>query len=144
MPVRICPVEESIWSKAYIMERERYDGADVAHLLRARAGELDWHRLLWRFGSHWRVLLSHLVLFGFIYPAERAAIPRWVLQELLSRCGEEEDTPSAADRVCQGTMLSRSQYLVDIEEWHYADARLTPPVSMTHEQVEAWTAVAPR
>lgn len=31
-----CPVEETIWSKAFIMERERYDGADIAHLVHAR------------------------------------------------------------------------------------------------------------
>ncbi|HTG09919.1 MAG TPA: nucleotidyltransferase, partial [Candidatus Eisenbacteria bacterium] len=24
-PVRLCPVEETIWSKSYVMERERYD-----------------------------------------------------------------------------------------------------------------------
>src|SRR4028119_74474 len=35
MPVRICPVEEMICSKAFIMARDRFDGADVAHLLRA-------------------------------------------------------------------------------------------------------------
>jgi hypothetical protein len=28
IPVRLCPPEEMIWSKAFIMERERYDGAD--------------------------------------------------------------------------------------------------------------------
>ena len=32
---------------------------------------LDWPRLLMRFGDHWRVLLSHLILFGFIYPDKR-------------------------------------------------------------------------
>ncbi|MBA2744498.1 MAG: hypothetical protein H0U43_09390, partial [Chthoniobacterales bacterium] len=29
----LCAPEEIIWIKAYIMERERFDGADVAHLL---------------------------------------------------------------------------------------------------------------
>jgi len=72
VPVRLCPAEEMLWSKAFIMERERYDGADVAHLLRCCAEELDWQRLLARFGEHWRVLLSHLVLFGYIYPAQPA------------------------------------------------------------------------
>jgi Nucleotidyl transferase of unknown function (DUF2204) len=32
MPVRLCAPEEILWMKAFIMERERYDGADVAHL----------------------------------------------------------------------------------------------------------------
>ena len=74
-PVKLCPPEEMIWSKAMIMERERYDGADVAHLLRHCSGLLNWERLVRRFGNNWRVLLSHLVLFGFIYPGERALIP---------------------------------------------------------------------
>ena len=58
MSVAICPAEEIIWSKAYIMERERFDGADVAHLLLARGESLDWPRLLRRFGPHWRLLLA--------------------------------------------------------------------------------------
>ena len=73
--VKLCPPEEMIWSRSWVMERERYDGADVAHLLRACGNRMDWQRLLARFGPHWRVLLAHLVLFGFIYPGERAAVP---------------------------------------------------------------------
>src|SRR4051794_5536120 len=80
IPVQIVPAEEMIWQKALIMERERFDGADVAHLLRARGDRLDWDRLLRRFGQHWRVLLSHLVLFGYIYSDEQAKIPSGVLR----------------------------------------------------------------
>jgi len=29
-----------------------------------------------RFGDAWPVLLSHLILFGFIYPGERGRVPR--------------------------------------------------------------------
>ena len=43
--VELCPPEEMIWSKAFVMERERYDGADISHLIRAfgdrRAGEFS-------------------------------------------------------------------------------------------------------
>ncbi|HJX26319.1 MAG TPA: nucleotidyltransferase family protein, partial [Thermoanaerobaculia bacterium] len=68
MKVKLCPAEEMIWSKSFIMERERFDGADVAHLLHARADEIDWERMLERFENHHRVLLAHLLLFGYIYP----------------------------------------------------------------------------
>ncbi|MFL5807759.1 MAG: hypothetical protein ACJ8CR_39275, partial [Roseiflexaceae bacterium] len=78
MTLKICPAEEIIWSKATIMGHERYDGADIAHLLHACGQNLDWHRLLKRFGAHWQVLLSHLILFGYIYPTERSRIPDWV------------------------------------------------------------------
>src|SRR5215472_12127908 len=78
VPVKLSPAEEIIWSKAYIMERERFDGADVMHLILAQAEKLDWARLVRRFGAHWRVLLAHLCLFGFMYPSERNRIPAWI------------------------------------------------------------------
>jgi hypothetical protein len=136
---RLIPAEEMVWQKAYIMERERFDGADVMHLLRARGRRLDWDRLLWRFGAHWRVLLSHLVLFGFVYPGDRDNIPADVLRTLTDRLFEEPADGREGDRLCRGPLLSRTQYLADTEEWGYGDARLTPLGRMSEEQVERWT-----
>jgi hypothetical protein len=79
LELKACPIEETIWQKSFIMERERFDGADVAHLLRAGAERIDWSRMLRRFGEHWRVLHSHLLLFGYVYPGEQERIPGWVL-----------------------------------------------------------------
>jgi hypothetical protein len=142
IPVRLCPPEETIWSKALIMERERFDGADVAHLLRACGPDLDWHRLLRRFGPHWRVLFAHLVLFGFIYPGERWRIPAGVMRELSARLGDEPESRGAEghERLCYGPLLSRAQYLPDVERWDYRDARLPPTGNMSAEDVMRWTA----
>jgi len=139
-PAWLVPAEEMIWSKASIMERDRFDGADIAHVLRAHGPELDWGRLLARFGGHWRVLLAHLVLFGFIYPSERERIPGAVLEELLERLRRERATPPADDRLCRGTLLSILQYRTDIEEWGYRDARLPPEGTMSPEEVARWMA----
>jgi hypothetical protein len=143
-PVRLCPAEEMIWSKAFIMERERFDGADVAHLLHCCAERLDWQRMLDRFGEHWRVLLSHLILFGYIYPADAARLPLEVLQILIGRLSREvhgpEGTAATAAAVCRGTVLSRAQYLFDVENRGYRDARLPPTGKMSAEEVEKWTA----
>jgi hypothetical protein len=137
--VRLCPGEEMIWSKGFIMERERYDGADIAHLLRALGPDLDWSRLLRRFGEHWRVLLSHLVLFGFIYPSERDRIPAGVMRELTSRVEGEAGIPPPDGRLCQGTLLSRAQYLVDVQRRGFEDARRTNG-GMTTTDIAHWTA----
>jgi hypothetical protein len=139
VPIKLCPVEETIWSKAYVMERERYDGADVAHLLLARGQDLDWHRLLRRFGDHWRLLLSHLVLFAFIYPSKRASVPPWVVDRLTGKLRQESASSSPLKPVCQGTLLSREQYLADLQRG-YHDARLTPKGNMTRSQTDQWTA----
>ena len=143
-PVRLCPAEEIIWSKGFIMERERYDGADVAHLIRARADRFDWSRLRRRYGPRWRVLLTHLILYGFIYPAERARVPNEVMEELLERLAQDLKQPPPTDRVCHGTILSRGQYLVDVDVWGYADARIQPLGNMTPEQTAHWTAAIER
>jgi hypothetical protein len=141
VPVALCPAEEMLWSKAYVMERERYDGADVLHLLRALGAQLDWERMLRRFGRHWRVLLSHLVLFGFVYPEEQGQVPQWVLHELLRRlAGSVMAVPAGVDRRCYGPLLSRAQYVIDITCWGYHDARLLPTGSMTAEEIAQWTA----
>ncbi len=137
VPVRLCPVEETLWSKAFVMERERFDGADVAHLLLARADTLDWERLLRRFGSHWRVLLAHLVLFGYAFPASAGLVPRWVMDELGQRLAREPPEPGEP-AACRGTLLSREQYLSDLSRG-LRDARLAPEGGMTPEEVEIWT-----
>jgi hypothetical protein len=140
LPVKLMPVEESIWTKAFIMERERFDGADIAHLFRACALRIDWRRLLLRFEPHWRVLLSHLVLFGFIYPGERTLVPRWLMDELTDRLRAETDAPPLRDAQCAGTLLSREQYLPDITHHGYDDARLGPDSTMNASDVAGWTA----
>lgn len=91
LPVLLIPVEEMIFSKAYIMEKERFDGGDVNHLIRCHGPRLDWRRLLNHFDEHWRVLFGHLVLFGFVYPHDKAqCVPGWVTTELISRMMEEQ------------------------------------------------------
>lgn len=139
-PVRLVPPEEMIWSKALIQERERFDGADVAHVLLACADSLDWQRLLRRFGRNWRVLLAHLVLFGFIFPSERQRIPTWVMRDLIGRLERADSAPPAAERICHGTLLSRQQYLVDVETRGFIDARSLPENPMSDDEIAIWTA----
>ena len=137
-PALLIPVEEMIWSKAFIMERERFDGADVLHVLLRKAERLDWDRLLRRFGSQWRVLLVHLVLFGFAYPTERDRIPARVVRELIARLETELTTTDDREALAAGTLLSRVQYQPDLKEWGYGDARLLPPAELSEEDVEQW------
>ncbi len=136
LPVKLCAPEEMIWMKAYIMERERFDGADIAHLLVSCGDKLDWPHLVRRFGPDWRVLLSHLVLFGYIYPSEQGRIPRSVMDELIERLRKESP---GQGRVCRGTLLSRKQYLVDVGKWGFRDARVEKRVQMDSEDIAQWT-----
>ena len=142
--VRVVPAEEMLWSKAFVMERNRYDGGDIAHLLRARAQHLDWARLLFRFGTHWRVLFSHVILFGFIYPEQRLRIPDWFMHEMMRRLKLDMQCLPADRAVCQGTLLSWSQYLSDLECGEYEDARHAPRGKLTSDETQHMTDVLQR
>ncbi|HEX6242517.1 MAG TPA: nucleotidyltransferase [Polyangiales bacterium] len=138
MPVKVCPPEEMIWTKAFVMERERYDGNDIAHLLHVLGGKLDWPRLIRRFDAHWRLLLVHLIMLGYIYPHERVTIPGWVMRQLLQRLEQETRVRAIGDPVCGGTLVSREQFLVDVNHWGYIDGRIAAGV-MSEDEIEQWT-----
>lgn len=137
LTVRLIPPEEMIWSKAYIMERERFDGADVAHIIHGQADRIDWDHLVARFAEHWRVLLAHLALFGFVYPTERTRVPKRIMRELIDRLSRELGSEFDGDRITQGTLLSSGQYRVDTSERGFKDARLLPPAELTEDDIEA-------
>lgn len=123
VPTLLAPPEEIIWSKAFVCERERYDGHDISNLVRCVGHEMSWERLLERFGEHWEVLLSHLVMYRFAFPGERTQVPRWVMQELLQRNLETLAEGNWQRRVCRGRLVSRTQYEHAVHHLGYDDAR---------------------
>ena len=139
LPVKVMGPEEIIWMKAFVQERERFDGADIAHMIQSCAESIDWAYLRTRFGADWRVLFSFLVLFGYIYPSERHRIPADLMQEL-TRLLAHEQTALFRERICRGTFLSRAQFLPDVNERGYRDARLEARTTMTAKDIALWTA----
>ena len=106
--------------------------------LRCCAEEIDWPHLVRRFGPDWRILFSHLLLLGYIYPGERARIPSAIMEDLITRLWNEVRT-AGPERLCRGTLISRQQYLVDVQEWGYRDARLEQRVQMNEKDIADWT-----
>lgn len=121
--VMLAPAEEMIWSKSFVLERERYDGADVIHLIKCAGPSMDWHRLMRRFDRYWEVLLSHLLLFRFAYPGERSSVPDWVMSQLLARAEQSIGEGDWGSRLCRGNLLSRVNYSIDLKDWGYRDGR---------------------
>lgn len=129
MPVRVAPPEELIWHRLFVSERHRSDMADIVHLILMRGDELDWERLLDRLGPHWRLLLAQVHLFDFVYPGHRRRIPQWLREDLYDRAFEEigvEGDPA----VCNGTLLSRFSFAIDVNEWQFRDPRLQAVTTM--------------
>ena len=66
--VHITKPTELIWSKVFLQDRYRYDGADVAHVILKKSEDIDWKKLMAYMELHWEVLLTHLLNFRYIYP----------------------------------------------------------------------------
>ena len=80
--LRAIPVEELIWSKLYVLQRERCDWTDVFNLLDARAEAVDWDHLLGRLEDDAPLLAGALDVFAWLAPHRVAGIPRRVRTEL--------------------------------------------------------------
>jgi hypothetical protein len=118
--VKFLSAEDLVWCKAFVQNRERYDGADINHVLLKYGKKMDWKRLLSRLDPHWHLLLAHLILFQFVYPADfHEIIPKWIFDELMNRANGQYDLPSAVVRVCRGPMIDNTQYSIDVKEWNY-------------------------
>lgn len=135
-PAPLSPAEEMLWTKAFVQDRDRFDGADVAHLILARGPKFDWERLLRRFQGHERVLLGHLFFYTYIYPTQRENVPDWVMHNLLECINCD---PPPRERLCMGPFLAQRGYLFDVNHWGFIDARLKPRGPLTPKDIASLT-----
>jgi len=116
VPTRVLAAEELIASKLFVNFRERFDGADVVHIIFASRGKLDWGRLRQLVGEHWEILLWELVLFHYVYPAKAHYVPREVWEDLLLRLRNELDCPGRGAPF-RGSLLDEKMFAIDVHEW---------------------------
>jgi len=116
IPVKVLAAEELIASKLFVTRRERFDGADIVHVIYGTAGRLDWTRVLAVLGEHWMVLLWTLVLYQYVYPAHSEFVPRALWNDLLSRLRNELDHPDP-HAVFRGSLIDDKMFAIDAKEW---------------------------
>lgn len=118
--VKFLGAEELLWCKSYVQNRERFDGADVNHLILKQGKKMDWHKILTRLDQHWHILLAEITMFQFVYPADyHELIPKWLYDELISRSQQQYELPPAVQKVCRGPIIDNTQYSVDVKTWDY-------------------------
>ena len=123
IPTLIVSVTDLIWIKAYVAGRERFDGADIAHMIRRAETAINWQQLLIRFDAHWELLLVYLHYYRFVYPEAKQNIPIWVMESLANRLLADLREPEEPAEPFRGTLLDRFSYLIDIIKWGEPDVR---------------------
>ena len=98
--LRALPAEELIWSKLYVLQRERSDWGDVLNLIAATADTLDWDRLISRTAEDAPLLAGVLAVFAWLDPAHARQIPRrvWTGLGLAPPGGQAHDSDLVRSR----------------------------------------------
>lgn len=117
---RVLAAEELLASKLFVTRRERFDGADIAHVIYGTPGELDWNRVLHLIGEHWEILLWALLLFRYIYPSQTHYVPSRTWRELLGRFQAQIEQPDSAARF-RGSLIDENMFAIDVREWGLDD-----------------------
>jgi len=117
---KILPVEEMIASKLFVTRRERFDGADIAHLLRACARSLNWDRLRSLTAPHWEMLYWNLILFAYIYPARTGDVPATVWREFTENF--QKSIGAQPNKLpFRGSLIDPKMFAIDVNEWGERD-----------------------
>ncbi len=93
--VHVVPPEELIWSKLYVLQRDRCDWPDVLNIVHAIGPELDWERLFHRLNSDAPLLDGILSVFRWLVPDRAAQLPSW----LWKRKRKKPRLPAGCERV---------------------------------------------
>ncbi len=105
--VRALPVEELIWAKLYVLQRDRCDWPDILNLLAFAGASLDWERLLERVGDDLPVLRGVLSVFGWMAPGISETLPLWLWDRIGLR-----PPPAGTQRIDR-----RHVNLLDMRNW---------------------------
>jgi hypothetical protein len=116
--VLVAPAEEVILSKMFVASRERYDGADVLHLLYAAEGRLDWDRLLAKAAEHAGLLLGYFHHFQYAYPAFAHYVPAEVIA-----AAERQAAEARLSDAFRGRLIDPIQFSVDVDCFRLPDER---------------------
>jgi len=113
---RVLAPEELVASKLFVAKRERFDGADIAHVIYGTYKAFDWKRELELVGENWEILFWSLVLFRYAYPAQTHYVPAEVWQELLGKFQRAVTMRDSKARF-RGSLVDENMFAIDLNEW---------------------------
>lgn len=98
MNMKVLPIEELIWLKVFVINRDRSDWPDVMRIIRAQCQRIDWNRLLDLLGEHWLLLAGMIDVFDWQHPGSMDCIPDHIRDEFATRRKEYRKHPINVER----------------------------------------------
>lgn len=122
MNVPIISIEELILSKVYVARMDRFDGADIAHIIRGSDGKVDWERIRRSLGVDQALLLWHFIFFQVVYPGHVRLLPLSMMDQIYDSLRESR-SGSAHEKTFRGMLVDPVSFAVDCDLWGYEDLR---------------------
>jgi hypothetical protein len=95
---RVIPPEELIWSKLYVLQRDRCDWPDILNLISATGSSLDWNHLMSRVEHDLPLMRGLLSVFSWVSPERAAQFPAWLWRKLDLAPAEQVEDPEGRPR----------------------------------------------
>jgi hypothetical protein len=73
--LKVIPMEEFIWCKLYILQRDHCDWTDILNLIYFSGRLVDWKRLIERLNQDTSLLKAVLTVFAWLCPGRAAQLP---------------------------------------------------------------------
>lgn len=105
--LRLLSPEELLWSKIYVMQRDRTDWPDLLNLIHTCAEELDWKHLCNRLGEDVLLLGGLLSVYKWMCPGGARRLPEWLWDEIRAADRDQQETGCVKER----------QFLLDTRDW---------------------------
>ena len=119
VPSRVLGPEELVASKMFVTRRERFDGADICHVIYGTRGNFDWDymmELVRQHGDHWEIMLWHLILYHYVYPGQTDNVPRRIWDTLLTKFQRAVANPDPKAKF-RGSLIDENMFWIDVNEW---------------------------
>jgi len=89
--LRVVPMEEFIWCKLYILQRDHCDWTDIFNLLCSSGPQVNWKHLIERLKQDTPLLIAALHVYTWLCPGCAAQLPKNLWQRLGMRRPPGED-----------------------------------------------------
>jgi hypothetical protein len=106
--IHLLPAEETLWTKLYVLQRDRCDWPDALNMLYIVGPDLNWARLTDLVDADSGLLAGVVAVFRWLCPARAQQLPPW----LWSRLGL--NPPASGD--ARGHVAERAR-LLDSRPW---------------------------
>lgn len=113
--LRLLRPEETLWTKLYVLQKDRCDWPEAINMLSSIGADLDWARLMRRTAEDTPLLAALVHVFQWVCPDQCRALPPAVLDQLRS----VQPTPIGTDLGARARLLDgRPWFIPALNEEH--------------------------